>query len=76
MLFVRCCHLFNPFMLYVLRLGPTFEELFSGAKVLRKAQKIGVGHKTAYEIDPWVMHGTALFLPVSPSVDISKKAEK
>ena len=31
---------------------PTFEKLFTGAKVWRKAQKIGVGRKTEYEIDP------------------------
>ena len=31
---------------------PIFEKLFTGAKVGRKAQKIGVGCKTVYEIDP------------------------
>ena len=44
-------------MIYVLcqtvcTLGPTFEKLFIGAKVWRKVQKIGVGRKTVYEIDP------------------------
>ena len=30
-------------------LRPTFEKLFTGAKVWRKAQKIGVGRQTVYE---------------------------
>ena len=30
---------------------PIFEKLFTGAKVGRKAQKIGVGRKTVYEIN-------------------------
>ena len=30
----------------------TFEKLFTDAKVWRKVQKIGVGCKTVYEIDP------------------------
>ena len=30
---------------------PTFEKLFSGVRVQRKAQKIGGGRKTVYEID-------------------------
>ena len=34
-------------------LCPTFEKLFNGAKVKRKAQKLSVGRKTVYEIDPW-----------------------
>ena len=33
-------------------LRPTFDKLFTGAKVQRKAQKIGVGRKSVYEIDP------------------------
>ena len=33
-------------------LRPTFEKLFNGAKVWRKAPKIGIGHKTVNEIDP------------------------
>ena len=33
-------------------LRPTFEKLFTGAKVQRKAQKISVERKTVYEIDP------------------------
>ena len=33
-------------------LCPTFEKLFTDAKVRRKAQKMGVGRKTIYEIDP------------------------
>ena len=33
-------------------LRPTFEKLFTGAKVRRKAQKIDVGRKIVYEIDP------------------------
>ena len=35
-------------------LRPTFVKLFTGTKVWCKAQKIGVGHKTVYEIDPWL----------------------
>ena len=47
-------------LIYALRpaicaLHPTFEKLFIGAKVRRKAQKIGVGCKTVYEIDPWFL---------------------
>ena len=37
-------------------LRPTFEKLFTGAKVWRKARKFGVGHKTVYEIDPWLLN--------------------
>ena len=33
-------------------LRPTFEKLFTGTKVWRKARKFGVGRKTVYEIDP------------------------
>ena len=33
-------------------LRPTFEKLISGAEVGRRTWKIGVGHKTVYEIDP------------------------
>ena len=33
-------------------LRPTFEKLFTGAKVRRKAQKMGAGRETFYEIDP------------------------
>ena len=36
-------------------LRPTFEKLFTGAKVRRKAQKFVAGHKTVYEIDPWTI---------------------
>ena len=32
-------------------LGPTFEKIFTGAKVQSKAQKIGVGRKSVYEIE-------------------------
>ena len=32
-------------------LRPTFEKLFTGAKVWCKAQKMGVGHKAVYKID-------------------------
>ena len=44
-------------LIYALRsaicaLRPTFKQLFTGAKVQRKVQKIGVGRKTVYEIDP------------------------
>ena len=44
-------------LIYVLHqtictLGPTFEKLFTGAKVQHRAQKIGVGGKTVYEIEP------------------------
>ena len=38
--------------LTVCAIRPTFEKLFIGAKVQRKAQKIGVGCKTVNEIDP------------------------
>ena len=31
---------------------PSFEKLFSGVKVWRRAQKIGLGRKTIQEIDP------------------------
>ena len=45
-------------LIYTLRqtisaLCPTFEKLFTGAKVWHKAQKIGKKSKTAYEINPW-----------------------
>ena len=33
-------------------LCPTFEKLFTGAKVRRKVQKFGLGRETVYEIDP------------------------
>ena len=33
-------------------LRPTFEKLFTSAKVWPKVQKIGVGRKTVYEINP------------------------
>ena len=33
-------------------LRPTFEKLFTGAKVRRKAQTMGAGCETFYEIDP------------------------
>ena len=39
-------------IIYALRLHPTFEKLFTGIKVQRKAQKIGVGFKTVNEIKP------------------------
>ena len=39
----------------VFALCPTFEKLFTGVKVWCKAQKIGVGGKTVYEINPWPM---------------------
>ena len=35
-------------------LRPTFEKLFTGAKVQRKAQKMGAGRETFYEINPWM----------------------
>ena len=38
--------------IYALRLRPTFKELFTNIKDWCKAQKIGIGHKTVYEIDP------------------------
>ena len=34
-------------------LRPTFEKLFTGAKAQPKAQKMGAGRETFYEIDPW-----------------------
>ena len=33
-------------------LHPTFEKLFTGANVGRRAQKVGAGRKTVYEMDP------------------------
>ena len=39
--------------IWVLRLPPTFEKLFTGINVQHKAPKIGAGRKTVYEIDPW-----------------------
>ena len=44
-------------LIYALRqtiwaLRPTFEKLFTSAKVWRKVQKIAVGRKTVYEIGP------------------------
>ena len=44
-------------LIYILRpaicaLRTTFEKLFTGAKVWRKVQKISVGRKKAYEINP------------------------
>ena len=41
-------------------LRPTFEKLFTGTKVWRKARKFGVGCKTVYEIDPWILNGPVL----------------
>ena len=39
--------------IYALRLCPTFEKLnFTGLKVQRNAQMVGVGCKTVYEIEP------------------------
>ena len=35
-------------------LRPSFEKLFTGAKVRRKAQKMGAGCETFYEINPWM----------------------
>ena len=34
-------------------LHPTFEKLFNGEEVWCRVQKIGVGRKTVYEMDPW-----------------------
>ena len=36
-------------------LRPTFEKLFTGTNVGRRAQKIGAGRKTVYEINPWTI---------------------
>ena len=44
--------LFCVLLQAICALRPTFEKLFTGAKVGRKAQKVGVGRKTVYEIDP------------------------
>ena len=44
--------LFRPLRPAICPLRPTFEKLFTGAKVWRKAQKIGVGRKSVKEIDP------------------------
>ena len=46
-------------------LCPTFEKHFTGAKVQRKAQKIGVGCKTVYEIDPCWTKSSSFFLQQS-----------
>ena len=35
-----------------------FEKLFTGSKVWRKAQKIGVKRKKVYAIDPWSTYWT------------------
>ena len=43
----------NALSIYPIRLCPTFEQLFTGARVGRKAQNIGKGHNTVYEIDSW-----------------------
>ena len=43
-------------------LHPTFEKLLTGAKVPRKAQKIGIGRKTVYEINDLVTTTTP-YLP-------------
>ena len=43
---------FAPFHPTFTPLRPTYEKLFTGAKVRRKAQKIGVGRKSVYETDP------------------------
>ena len=40
--------------IYALRLRTTFKKLFTGANVGRRAQKIGAGCKTVYEINPWL----------------------
>ena len=44
-------------------LHPTFEKLFTVAKVQRKVQKFGVESKTVYEIDPWSKHSLVILLP-------------
>ena len=42
----------NIVSIFTLCLSLTFEKLFTGAKVGYKAQKIGAGRNTVYEIDP------------------------
>ena len=46
--------------IYALRLCPTFEKLFTGVNVWCRAQKIGTGHKTTYEIDPRIFDNPAI----------------
>ena len=40
--------------IYALCLRPTFEKLFIGIKVQRKAKKVGVGHKKFLKLTPQV----------------------
>ena len=44
---------------------PTFKKLFTGAKVWHKAQAIGVGRKTVYEIGPWWVKSWTTLVQVS-----------
>ena len=44
--------LFCVLLQAICALRPTFEKLFTGAKVGRKAQMVGVGRITVNEIDP------------------------
>ena len=46
----------------VIALSQTFEKLFfTAVKVWRKAQKIGVGRRTVYEIDPRTVYMPPIF---------------
>ena len=36
-------------------LHPAFEKLFSGVEVGHSAQKIGLGDKMVFEMDPWLI---------------------
>ena len=57
----RYLKLINAVRQAICALGPTFEKLFTSAKVHCKMQKIGVGRNTAYENDPW-LHKMAMAL--------------
>ena len=46
---------------------PTFEKLFTGAKVRRNALKFGVGRKTFYEIEPGLVFQKSWLPPVDRS---------
>ena len=54
-------------------LSPTFEKLFTGANVGRRAKNIGAGRKTVYDIDPCIaFEFTCTLLPPLPLTDASK----
>ena len=50
------CHpLFQCLILWNQLDCPTFEKLFCGKKVQRRVQKMGVGRKMVYEINPNIL---------------------